>query len=316
MDPLSEIIRSTRLSGGLFVDAQFTAPWSVLAQVREEECRLVVDTPVQMIAYHFVVEGRLLACIEGEHSCIEVEAGEVVLFPRNDTHRLASAPDIPPRWAREFRAPGAERRITHGGGGDPTYIVCGFLVSETLFNPLIAALPPILKLNLQEAGSRDWVEASVRFAVTELAKGQLASSSLISKLSELLLTEAVRQYARTLDDSEAGWLKGLSDPKIGRALTMIHADPTTPWSADSLAREVGMSRSAFVDRFTTLVGLPPIRYLTRWRLQTAKLTLRETKVTVAQLAYSVGYESEESFSRAFKREFGLPPSKWRDLEKA
>ena len=315
MDPLSEIIRSIRLSGGLFVDGQFTAPWSVLAKVREEECRLVVGNPVQTIAYHFVVEGRLLACVEGGEPPIEVAAGEVVLFPRNDTHRLASAANIAPRWAREFREP-TKRRIAHGGGGDPTCIVCGFLVSETLFNPLIAGLPPILKLNLEEAGSRDWVEASVRFAAAELANGQLASSSLISKLSELLLTEAVRQYAKTLDAREAGWLTGLSDPKIGRALSLIHADPTTPWSADSLAREVGMSRSAFVSRFTTLVGLPPIRYLTRWRLQTAKLTLRETKATVAQLAHSVGYESEEAFSRAFKREFGLPPSQWRDLQKA
>jgi AraC-like DNA-binding protein len=121
----------------------------------------------------------------------------------------------------------------------------------------------------------------------------------------------VRNYSLTLGAQQAGWLKGLADPQVGRALALIHHNPAAPWSAAALAREVALSRSAFVDRFTTLVGLPPIRYLTVWRLQTAKLNLRETQTTIAQLAHSVGYESEEAFSRAFKREFGQPPARWR-----
>ena len=190
--------------------------------------------------------------------------------------------------------------------------MCGFLGSEESYNPLIATLPRVLKLDVREGVSRDWVEASVRYAASELTAGRFASSSLMSRLSELLFVEAMRQYSVTFTDQDAGWLKGVADPQIGRALAAIHHNIGLPWSADSLAREVSMSRSAFVDRFTTLIGMPPIRYLTIWRLQAAKLGLRETRKTIAQLAQEVGYGSDEAFSRAFKREFGLSPARWRD----
>jgi len=142
----------------------------------------------------------------------------------------------------------------------------------------------------------------------------MTESVLLAKLSELLFVEAMRQYSVTFTDQDAGWLKGVADPQIGRALAAIHHNISSPWSADSLAREVSMSRSAFVDRFTTLIGMPPIRYLTIWRLQTAKLSLRETRKTIAQLAQEMGYGSGEAFSRAFKREFGLSPARWRDQQ--
>jgi len=154
----------------------------------------------------------------------------------------------------------------------------------------------------------------VRFAASELTEGRFASSSVMSRLSELLFVEAVRQYSATPGDQDAGWLKGLEDPRVGRALALIHRSISCAWSAESLAKEVSMSRSAFVQRFTKLMGMPPIRYLTLWRLQTAKLHLRETQKTIAQLAHSIGYESEQAFSRAFKREFGLPPARWRDQQ--
>jgi AraC-like DNA-binding protein len=134
----------------------------------------------------------------------------------------------------------------------------------------------------------------------------------MSRLSELLFVEAVRNYAATLADGEAGWLKGLREPHVGRALALIHQNLATAWTAKSLAREVALSRSAFMDRFASLVGVPPIRYLTTWRLQTAKLNLRESSKTIRQLAHAVGYASEEAFSRAFKREFGVSPAYWRD----
>lgn len=315
MDPLADIIRSIRLVGGIFVDAHFTAPWAVHAQMTPDECHLTSSEPVQIIAYHVILEGTLLASVGGQ--TIEVRAGEAVLFPRNDMHVLGSEVGLPSCRARTLIDPvrtGHVGHISYGGGGEPVHLVCGFLASETLYNPMIASLPAMLKLDVSKGASRDWVEASVRFAADELAKGRLASSSLISKLSELLLIEAVRGYASTLGGQEAGWLKGLTDPQIGRALALIHQDPAAPWSAEALAKEVALSRSAFFDRFTALVGMSPIRYLTSWRLQTAKLTLHETRTTIAQLAHSVGYESEEAFSRAFKREFGLAPAHWRDSQ--
>ncbi|MPZ56549.1 MAG: helix-turn-helix domain-containing protein [Rhizobiales bacterium] len=316
MDPLSDVLRAVRLTGGVFLDARFTASWCVTAKITAEDCRQFLATPAQLVAYHFVIDGRLLLSIEGQPS-IEVRAGEIVLLPRNDGHMLASAPGLKPVAAGTLIQPSAEgglARIFHGGGGETTHLVCGFLASEEGYNPLIAALPRELTLDVRQGMSREWVEASVRFAAGELAEGRLASSSVMSRLSETLLVEAVRQYSSTLADENAGWLKGLKDPHVGRALALIHQNINAPWSAETLASEVALSRSAFMDRFTAFVGIPPIRYLTVWRLQTAKLHLRETRKTIAQLAHLVGYESEEAFSRAFKREFGLPPARWRDQQ--
>jgi AraC-like DNA-binding protein len=314
MDPLSDVLRAVRLTGGVFLDARFTAPWSISSRLMAEDTRAFTTAPAQIIAYHVVIKGRLLIAVEGA-TAVEVAAGEIVMIPRNEAHRLASAPRLPPVDGRRLVVPSAEgglAQIRHGGGGEGTDIVCGFLASEEAYNPLIATLPRILKLDIRAATSRDWIEASVRFAARELTAGRLASSSVMSRLSELLFVEAVRNYAATLADGEAGWLKGLRDPHVGRALALIHQNIGTAWTAESLAREVALSRSAFMDRFASLVGVPPIRYLTVWRLQTAKLSLRESSKTIRQLAHAVGYASEEAFSRAFKREFGVSPAYWRD----
>ncbi len=271
LDPLSEVLRSVRLTGGVFLDVRLTAPWCVISELTAEHCRPFLAKPARLISYHVNLAGEFLLWVEGE-PVMQVGAGEIVLLPRNDVQTLASAPGLAP---------------VHGGS-------------------LVQPSP------VREGTSRDWIEASVRFAAYELAEGRLASSSVMSRLSEVLLVEAVRHYAATLPDNEVGWLRGLRDPHVGRALALIHNDLRTPWSAEALAREVALSRSAFMDRFATLVGTPPMRYLTAWRLQSAKLQLRETRKSVGQLAHAVGYESEEAFSRAFKREFGLSPARWRD----
>lgn len=314
MDALSEILRSVRLTGGVFLDARFTAPWCVTANMDAGDVKSFIDAPTQLIGYHVIIEGRLLASIPGEPS-VEAHAGEVLLFPGNDGHILGSAQGLPVVQTFTLVRPGVNgglASVNHGGGGAATKIICGFLGSDKGYNPLIAALPRILKLDLREATSREWVEASVRFAAAELAIGKLPSSSVMSRLSETLLVEAVREYSSMLPENETGWLNGLRDPYVGRALTLIHGNIGRDWSAEDLAKEVALSRSAFVERFTSLVGMPPIRYLTVWRLRTARLHLREKQATIAQLAHAVGYRSEEAFSRAFKREFGVSPAHWRD----
>jgi AraC-like DNA-binding protein len=315
-DPLSDVLRSVRLGGGVFLDVLLTEPWCVASEITAEDCKPFLRAPVQVIAYHFVVAGRML-CFVGDGPPTEVRAGEIVLLPRNDPHLLASEPGLEPVRGHHLVQPspdGGLARIRHGGGGEPTQLVCGFLGSDDARDPLIASLPPVLKLDVRQGASGDWIEASVRFAAKELAAGRLATSGVLSRLSELLLAEAVREYAATLPVGAAGWLKGVADPQVGRALALMHGGIAAPWSAEALAREVAMSRSAFVDRFTTVVGVPPIRYLTAWRLRTAKLRLRESAQSVAQLAHAVGYESAEAFSRAFKREFGFSPAQWRDRD--
>ncbi len=313
-DALSDVLRSVRLKGGVFLDACFTAPWAVHSRVIADDCRPILAKPAQMIAYHFVTEGRLLASVDGEPA-VEVKAGEVVLLPRNEPHVLASDRGVSPVDGRQLVQPargGGLARVSYGGGGAPVRMVCGFLASEDARNPLIESLPRLLLVDVREIASRDMIESALRFAVGELVEGRLASSGVLSRLSELLLVEAVRRYADGADGSASGWLKGLRDPAVGRALAMIHESIAAPWTAESLAKAVALSRSAFVERFTSLVGLPPIRYLTHWRMEMAKTQLRETSRSVAQVAYAVGYESEEAFSRAFKREVGLSPTPWRE----
>lgn len=315
MDPLSDVLHSVRLTGGVFLSAHFTAPWCITVAIKPDDCaRYLPVKPVQMIAYHVVTEGRLLVALENEWMT-EVSAGEIVLFPQNDPHKLANERGITPVSARNLilrSSDGSLSRIDHGGGGTVTRIFCGFLASEENHNPLISTLPKILKIDIRHVASREWIEASVRFAAGELAEGRLASSNIMTRLSELLLTEAVRQYSSNLANDECGWLNGLKDPHVGRALALMHHKLGEHWSVETLASEVALSRSAFVERFTSLVGMSPIRYLTVWRLRAARLNLRETTKTIAQLAHSVGYQSEEAFSRAFKREFGVSPARWRE----
>jgi len=318
VDALSDALNAVRLTGGVFLDGRFTAPWCVASQIGPEDCRPFLAEPLQVIGYHHVVAGRMLAWVE-VGAAVEVKAGETVLLPRNDPHVLASSLGLRPVSADDLISPPEEGdllRIVHGGGGEPTHIVCGFLGSDQQRNPLIDTLPRVLKVDMSQAGSTAWIESSLQLAVRRLSEGEIGSSSVMSRLSELMLVEAVRSYAQSLPAEQTGWLAGMRDPAVGRALALVHGRLEHPWTTDGLAREVALSRSAFAERFTGLVGMPPKRYLTFWRLQLAKDKLRRGRQPIAQIAYEVGYEAEAAFNRAFKREFGVPPATWRKQAQA
>jgi hypothetical protein len=217
-DPLSDVLRSVRLVGGLFLEANFTAPWCVATQIALEDCKPFLADLVQVIGYHVVLEGCMLVGLDGEPP-IELRSGEIVLLPRNDIHTMASGAGIAPVSAADLiqQSPeGGLLKIRYGGGREPTSVICGFLGTQDTFNPLLSTLPRILRLDISKAASRDWIETSVRFAAAELIRGRLASSDVMSRLSEVLLVEAVREYIATLGEREHGWLKGLSDPNVGR----------------------------------------------------------------------------------------------------
>jgi AraC-like DNA-binding protein len=312
LDALSDVLRVIRLVGGVFLEAEFTAPWAISAKISADHCKPFLVMPRYVIASHFVVQGRMLLRIVGGET-IEVRAGELVLLPHNDEHSFGSdltAALIP---AHQVIQPprGGIARIVHGGGGETTQMLCGFLGAETSFDPLRSALPPLLKLDVRSTPSGAWIESSFRFAASEIATGRVGSTTVITKLSELLFVEAVSHYVASLSEERRGWLAGLRDPQIGRALALLHARPAHAWTAESLAVEVGMSRSAFAERFTSLVDQPPMQYLTLWRMHLAAQRLREGHGSVAQIAYAIGYESEAAFSRAFKRKFGTSPGGWR-----
>lgn len=298
----------------MFLDARFTAPWRVASQMQPDYCRPFIPNVEQIIGYHYLIEGSLIVEVDGE-APIEIVAGEIVILPRNDPHILSSAGArlTPTESAQlvKYSSDGGLARIRHGGGGAPTNIICGFLATQGTYNPFLSALPKVLTVDVRKAASRDWIETSVRFAAEELVRGRLAGSSVMSRLSEVLLVEAMREYSASLGDGQHGWLRGLKDPQIARALAVIHRDIAAPLTAEDLAREAALSRSAFVEKFSDVIGMPPIRYLTLWRLEAAKRHLQDSRMSIDQIAQTIGYESEEGFRRAFKREVGASPAKWR-----
>lgn len=316
LDHVLDMLRSLRLTGGVFLDAEFTAPWCVAAQVEPGDCRPFTPEPRQIIAYHYVTVGRLLLKADGQ-TPVPVEQGEIVVLPRNDRHLVGSSLTARPVDATHLIRPdpaGGPSRIRYGGGGEPTRILCGFLGNDTPHAPVIALLPSVLKLNVTEGASGSWIETSFRFAAQELAQGAMASPTILAKLAELLFMEAVRRFLATLPPDRSAWQAGIHDPVIGRALGLLHSQIDRPWTTEDLAREIGLSRSAFADRFHRLIGDPPMRYLARQRLGQAAVWLRETTDPIARIAYQVGYESEAAFNRAFKREYGAPPAEWRRAE--
>jgi AraC-like DNA-binding protein len=313
VDAFSDVLRVIRLSGGVFLEAHLTAPWCMKGRLSPEDCKAFQVAPSVVIASHYVASGTMKLQVEGEE-VMEVRAGELVLLPHNDVHAFGSDVTVPPFSQPDevkAKAAGEFTRIELGGGGEPTQLLCGYLGSDHAFGPLLSSLPPVLKIDLRATPSGSWIESSFRFAISQIAAGRVGSTTVIAKLSELLFVEAVSHYITGLPADRQGWLAGLRDPNIGRALSLLHASPAKAWSAEALAAEVGMSRSGFAERFTSLVGQPPMQYLALWRMQLAGQRLRESRDTIAKVGFSVGYESEAAFSRAFKREFGDSPAAWR-----
>jgi AraC-like DNA-binding protein len=314
MDALSDVLRVVRLKGGVFLHAEFTAPWCILSQVAPRDCGPLLEGAEHIVLYHYVVEGRLAARIP-QGNLVEIEAGEVVIFPHNHAHLLGSDVKLPPVPSRDVvtASPDGLWVIRHGGGGEKTRIVCGFLGCDRLEgNPLAGSLPPILRFDTRQGASAAWIQSSLEFAAQELGARRAGSETVLAKLSELLFVEALRRHVESLPEEQTGWLAGLKDPFVSRALSLLHGRVAQEWTVDALGREVGLSRSALADRFTRLIGEPPMRYLARWRIQVAAHQLRASDMPLARIAEAVGYESESAFNRAFKRSFGVPPATWRN----
>lgn len=308
-----DMLRDTHLTGGIFLDARFTAPWCITAQVDPEDCAPFTPQPRHIIAYHFVTLGCMQLVVCGQAPMI-VHAGELVVLPRNDSHLLGSDLSIEPADISGLIQPGRDggiAQIVYGNQGDPTHVLCGFLGSDQPRNAVMAMLPSVLKLDVADAISGTWIESAFRFGAQELAHNGAQSSAVLARLAELLFMDAITRYLATDHGSGGRWAAGLGDVLIGRALKLIHGRMAEHWTTERLAREVGLSRSAFAERFTKAVGEPPMTYLSHQRLEKASIQLRESATAIPKIAAAIGYESEAAFSRAFKRVYGLPPAAWR-----
>jgi AraC-like DNA-binding protein len=313
-----------QLEGALYIHAEFTAPWCIRGRHGRASIRERLAGAEHIVFFHFLTEGGCSIRLVDESQVLDVRAGDLVLFPQDDRHLMGSDLLITPLDTDNLERPTAadEARlieIRHGGGGMTTRFVCGYLAcSRSQFRMLLGALPRVLHIPFGDGQvaslMRELFQVGVHLS-SAIRPGVVTPSpgagSTLAKVADLLFVEAIRRYAEMLPPGGPGWLAAARDAHIGRALAMLHEAPGRPWTVDELAREVALSRSALAERFTALVGEPPIQYLTRWRLALAARTLRSGQQAIGQIAEGIGYESEAAFSRAFKREFGVPPVEWR-----
>lgn len=318
MDALSEILKSTRLTGGVFLRGEFTEPWCLASAVTAADCARHLGPADHLVIYHFVAAGALTIGVAGMEETFL--PGQIAVLPRNDRHTLSGAETAAPVSALDVaRIPGPNELmvIDHGGGGAATHVVCGFLGAPSLSgDPLLGALPSLLKYDCASARSGDVVRTSLEFAASEVADGRPGADVMLARLSELLFVETVRAYVESLPEDVGGLLAALNDPALSRALAAIHGRPAEKWTAESLGREAGLSRSSLADRFAQNIGMPPAEYLAAHRMRLAARELAVSAAPLIEIAERVGYGSEPAFSRAFKRAHGVSPGAWRRRHKA
>ena len=315
-DPLSDVLKTVRLTGAAFFEVAAMAPWVAEQPSPQMILSKILPGAGHLIAYHVITEGRCFANIVGQ-APIALEAGEVIVFTRGDPHVVASSPGMrtEPTPDSVYAAGAANQPFSMNLGPDgpiSTKLVCGFLACDAHpFNPLLENLPPVIKVTDGQGSDTPWLGQFIRVATVETANKRAGGEGILAKLSELMFIEVVRRHLEALPAEQTGWLAGLRDPFIGRTLSLMHAQPARNWTVEELAKLAGMSRSVLAERFTEFVGMPPMQYLAKWRMQIASGLLSGGSANIATVAAEIGYGSEAAFSRAFKKMVGMTPSDWR-----
>jgi AraC-like DNA-binding protein len=311
---LSVALDRLRLQGAIFLRGEYTEAWAYESVPPRDALAVLAPRAERMILFHVIASGE--AWIETYGSERHwARAGDVIVLPYGDGHRMGGTE--PAEWvsiATLIDPPPWERMpvIRHGGRGAATEVVCGYLTCDhPLFDPRLRALPPVFLVRPPDGPARDWVRASIAYAAQQTALVADNRFEAPTNVPELLLMEVLKLHLATMPVDQTGWLHALGDPVLAPALAAIHAAPEHKWNLLSLAREASVSVSLLDERFRDSLGLAPIQYLTGWRIHVAKDLLRTSELGVATVAHRVGYDSEEAFSRAFKRETGLAPRHWR-----
>ncbi|MBJ6761173.1 AraC family transcriptional regulator [Myxococcaceae bacterium JPH2] len=300
VDPVGEALHLLRMSGMFYCRSEFTAPWG-LALPPMDDC----------LMFHVVTSGRCWLELDGLEPRL-LQPGDFALVPHGTGHALTSEPGVPA--ANLFDLPRellSERYevLRHGQGGAPANLICGAVrFDHPAARHLVKLLPRVMCVDASNESQAEWLGGTLRFMAAEARGLRPGGEAVITRLADILVIQAIRAWLEQDPAARTGWLGALQDPQIGRALALIHREPARPWSVESLAAEVAMSRSAFAARFTELVGEPAMHYVGRWRMHVAHTWLQEEDgVSLGELANRMGYQSEAAFSRAFKRFLGISP---------
>jgi len=314
MDVLSEVLKVVKLQGALFYNGEFSSPWCVNASSARALARQFAPGAEHVIIFHLLTEGHAFVRLDsGEREVLT--AGDLVMIPHGDPHVMGNGGSTKAVNDSEQLAEVIKQGLKLwrlGGGGEVTRFVCGYMACDPeLSKVFLSGLPPLFKVSIRNDAAGRWLENSIRFSVEQADRLQAGGEAVLAKLSEVVFIETLRAYIGSLPAEHTGWLAGARDSEVGKTLALMHREPSRSWTLADLAKEAGVSRSVLAERFRHYLNETPIAYLTRWRLQLGAQMLGSTNYSVAQIAGDVGYESEAAFNRAFKRDFGVPPARFR-----
>jgi AraC-like DNA-binding protein len=302
-----DLLRGIRLQSSVYFRPEFGAPWGIR----------IADHGT---TFHFVSYGNCLLQLKGVKTSVPLSAGDFVVVTRGDAHILRDAPSTPAVdifGLAKSCTPDRNAAFRAGGKGAITRLVCGGMQFESGTNPILAFLPPLLHVRGIEDGSLPWLRLTTEHILSELEGGRPGAAEVVNRLADILFIQAVREYFNeNAETAEAGWMAAVRDQQIGRALTLLHGHLHEPWTVASLAHDLAISRSAFAARFRELVGEPPLRYLTRLRINAAAVRLRSTDEKLSAIAKATGYESVAAFVKSFKRHMGTTPGDYRHVRPA
>jgi AraC family transcriptional activator of mtrCDE len=302
MDLLTDVLSTLRLRGTVYFHADFHSPWGMDIKGG------------QFANFHIVTAGQCWVSWENQDGALLLNEGDLVVFPHGQRHIVCDNPEHEALPAEEMLAKsrsGDDNRVHYGGDGHTTSLICGhFEYDRSLQHPLLSALPTAIHLSAQDTADADWVNTVARMTISESSSSRQGSSAIVDRLAEILLVQLIRSYMDQISDEE-GFLAALGDQAIGAALKHMHGQPAHPWDVQQLAKLGGLSRSVFASRFSQQLGVGPMQYLTNWRMQQAAELLVNSRYSTAQIAERIGYASEWSFAKAYKRAFGVGPGAYR-----
>jgi AraC-like DNA-binding protein len=306
-DPLAEALLHLRMDGMFYCRSELTAPWGL-------------DLPPMpdCLWFHVVTNGEC-RLRTGDGVVRTIRAGDVVVLPHGAGHQAVDEDGAPTPMVLDLPHHYVSRHyavLRHGGGGTPATIICGVVhLGHPAARLLLDVLPEVIHVDAAIGRAQwEWLPALLSLMATEAQTARPGGETVITRLSDILVVQAIRSWIETDPEAQTGWLRAMRDPLIGRAIALVHRDPGRDWTVAALAGEVGMSRSSLSARFTELVGQSPKQYVTRWRMHLAEDLLGDPANSIAEVAATLGYHSEAAFSRAFKRETGVAPSQARNRQ--